>query len=170
MMTNQDQLFNEEMTPYYLNRNLWSGVLFGMGLISFFDEAVFHQLLHWHHFYDKSTTEIGLVSDGFFHAFSWLATVGSLFMVVDLRRRQAFWMKRWIGGVLLGAGAFQLYDGIVQHKMMGLHQIRYGVDLFPYDITWNYLALALMIVGGILLYLTRRRPRKGRETALDVRS
>ena len=91
-------------------------------------------------------------------------------MVADLRRRQAFWMKRWIGGVLLGAGAFQLYDGIVQHKMMGLHQIRYGVDLFPYDITWNYLALTLMIAGGILLYLTRRRPRQGKETALDVRS
>ena len=114
--------------------------------------------------------EIGLVSDGFFHAFSWLASVGGLFMVADLRRRQAFWMKRWIGGVLLGAGAFQLYDGIVQHKMMGLHQIRYGVDLFPYDITWNYLALTLMIAGGFLLYLTRRRPRHGKETALDVRS
>ena len=91
-------------------------------------------------------------------------------MVADLRRRQAFWVKRWIGGVLFGAGAFQLYDGIVQHKMMGLHQIRYDVDLFPYDITWNYLALTLMIIGGILLYLTRRRPRQGKETALDVRS
>ena len=152
-----------------LHRNHWSGILFGIGMVAFIDEAVFHQLLHWHHFYDKSTTEIGLVSDGFFHAFSWLASVGGLFMVADLRRRQAFWMKRWIGGVLLGAGAFQLYDGIVQHKMMGLHQIRYGVDLFPYDITWNYLALALMIIGGILLYLTRRRPRQGKETALDVR-
>ena len=57
-----------------LHRNHWSGILFGIGMVAFIDEAVFHQLLHWHHFYDKSTTEIGLVSDGFFHAFSWLAT------------------------------------------------------------------------------------------------
>ena len=67
-----------------LHRNHWSGILFGIGMVAFIDEAVFHQLLHWHHFYDKSTTEIGLVSDGFFHAFSWLASVGGLFMVADL--------------------------------------------------------------------------------------
>ena len=27
---------------------------------------------------------------------------------------------------------FQLYDGLVQHKLFGLHQIRYGVDLLVY--------------------------------------
>ncbi|MEH7155020.1 DUF2243 domain-containing protein, partial [Neobacillus drentensis] len=95
--------------------NFWSGLLFGIGLVAFIDETVFHQLLHWHHFYDKSTTEIGLVSDGFFHAFSWFATVGSLFMLADLRRRKGWLPKRWLGGVLLGAGGFQLYDGTIQH-------------------------------------------------------
>jgi len=34
------------------------------GVAAFFDETVFHQLLHWHHCYDPSTTEVGLVSDG----------------------------------------------------------------------------------------------------------
>lgn len=55
----------------FANRNMWSGILFGIGLAAFIDEAVFHQLLRWHHFYDKSTTDIGLISDGLFHAFSW---------------------------------------------------------------------------------------------------
>lgn len=87
-------------------RNSWSGFLFGVGLVAFIDEAVFHQLLHWHHFYDKSTTAAGLVSDGLFHAFSWFATIASLFMVADLRRRGGWWVKRWLGGVLLGAGRF----------------------------------------------------------------
>ena len=45
----------------YLSRNLWSGVLFGMGLAAFIDETVFHQLLRWHHFYDKSTTDIKMM-------------------------------------------------------------------------------------------------------------
>lgn len=49
-------------------RNALSGVLFGVGLVAFIDETVFHQLLHWHHFYDLGTPELGLVSDGFFHA------------------------------------------------------------------------------------------------------
>ena len=47
-------------------RSIWSGVLAGVGLVAFIDETVFHQLLHWHHFYDKSTLAIGLVSDGCF--------------------------------------------------------------------------------------------------------
>ncbi|MEH7743475.1 DUF2243 domain-containing protein, partial [Neobacillus drentensis] len=48
---------NNNKTSY--PKNLWSGFLFGIGLVAFIDEAVFHQLLHWHHFYDKSTTAFG---------------------------------------------------------------------------------------------------------------
>ncbi len=137
-------------------RNLWSGVLFGLGLVAFIDEAVFHQLLHWHHFYDLSTPEIGLVSDGFFHALSWAATIGGLFMLADLRRRRAFWQTRWWGGVLLGAGGFQLYDGTVQHKWWGIHQIRYVPDVWIYDVVWNTIAVLLVIAGIILTVRTRR--------------
>src|ERR1041384_913739 len=51
--------------------------LFGLGLIAFVDETVFHQILGWHHFYDRGTTELGLLSDGVFHAVSWFATICS---------------------------------------------------------------------------------------------
>ncbi|WP_458121990.1 DUF2243 domain-containing protein [Paenibacillus sp. Z6-24] len=140
----------------YSKRNMWSGFLFGVGLAAFIDETIFHQLLHWHHFYDLSTTAVGLVSDGFFHAFSWFATIASLFLFADLRRRKALWMMRWWGGVLLGAGLFQLYDGLVHHKLMGIHQIRYNVDLTPYDLTWNIIAVIMIIIGSILVWRTRR--------------
>ncbi|MGD6846722.1 DUF2243 domain-containing protein [Rossellomorea aquimaris] len=135
-------------------RNLWSGILFGMGIVAFIDETVFHQLLHWHHFYDKSTTAIGLVSDGFFHAFSWFATIGGLFMYADLRRKKVLWMKRWWGGILLGAGGFQLYDGTVQHKLMGIHQIRYVENVIVYDIVWNVIAAAMILAGFLLVVNT----------------
>lgn len=144
----------------YSRRNLLSGFLFGLGLVAFIDEMVFHQLLHWHHFYDLSTTSAGLVSDGIFHAFSWLATVGSLFMVADLRRRGAWWLKRWIGGLLAGGGLFNLYDGLIQHKVMGIHQIRYGVDLLLYDLTWNISAAVLLIAGLILIFQTNKTIRR----------
>src|SRR6478735_8639837 len=77
----------------FARRNLCSGILFGLGFVAFLDETLFHQLLHWHKFYDKSTVAVGLVSDGLFHAFSWFATVGGLFLVADLRRRNALWHK-----------------------------------------------------------------------------
>lgn len=135
--------------------NVRSGILFGLGLVAFFDEAVFHQLLHWHHFYDKSTTDIGLVSDGLFHAFSWFATVVSLFMLADLRKRKMWEKRRWIGAAILGAGIFQLYDGLIQHKVMKLHEIRYDVNIFYYDLIWNVSAACMILIGLVLLLKKR---------------
>jgi uncharacterized membrane protein len=140
-------------------RTLLAGALLGLGTAAFVDEAVFHQLLHWHHFYDKSTDEAGLVSDGLFHAFSWFATVASLFGVSELRREGAFWPRRFAAGWLSGAGFFQLYDGLVQHKVFGLHQIRYGVDLVVYDVVWNVVAAGLLLAGLALLAATQRAVR-----------
>lgn len=139
-------------------RSTLSGVLAGLGLVAFVDETVFHQLLHWHQFYDRSTPDVGLVSDGLFHAFGFVAVVAGLFLLADLRRWHALVVRRWVGGVLLGTGAFQLYDGLVQHKVLGLHQIRYGVDLLPYDLTWNVLAAVLVVAGAVLT----RDPRASR--------
>lgn len=137
-------------------KNFWSGFLFGIGFVSFFDEMIFHQLLHWHHFYDRATTHVGMVADGLFHAFSWFATVGSLFLYADLKRCKALVLKSWLGSAIFGIGVFQLYDGLVQHKIFRIHQIRYGVDLLPYDLTWNLTAILLVIVG-LLLILNQHR-------------
>ena len=131
--------------------NFWAGIFFGLGAIAFIDETVFHQLLHWHHFYDKSTLAVGLISDGLFHAFSWFATVARLFIVAHLRKLRAWDKRRWIGAAILGAGVFQLYDGIIQHKIFRLHQIRYDVEIFYYDLVWNVLAIFMILIGWGLL-------------------
>lgn|SRR5690606_2087238 len=146
-------------------RNMWSGILFGVGLIAFIDETVFHQLLRWHHFYDKSTTDIGLISDGIFHAFSWFATIAGLFLFAYLRRRNGLFFQRWLGGVLLGVGVFQLYDGIIQHKWMRIHQIRYVDNVIVYDIVWNVGALIILLIGIYLLFRTSKNSTLKEKTA-----
>ena len=83
-----------------------------------------------------------------------------LVMVGDLQRR-ASCRSEYHRGALLGAGAFQLYDGTVQHKLMGLHQIRYDVDLVVYDWTWNVVAVLLLVAGVGLLYRGRSPARRG---------
>ncbi|WP_106207234.1 DUF2243 domain-containing protein [Kineococcus rhizosphaerae] len=130
----------------------------GVGLAGFLDETVFHQLLHWHHFYDRSTSTAGLVSDGWFHAGSWLAVVAGLFLFADLQRRRVTDRRRVVAGTLLGWGGFQLYDGLVQHKALGLHQIRYGVDLLAYDLVWNGAGLLAVLAGVVVLRRRRRVP------------
>jgi uncharacterized membrane protein len=137
-------------------RTSMAGVLIGIGVAGFVDETVFHQLLHWHHFYDKSTPSWGLVSDGIFHALSWFCIVGGLFAFSDLRRRGAWRGTRLAAGVCLGLGGFNLYDGLVQHKVLHFHEIRYHVSILPYDVAWNVAAAIVLLVG---IALQRRAGR-----------
>jgi uncharacterized membrane protein len=136
---------------------VWTGVLIGVGVAGFIDETLFHQLLHWHHFYDKGSATAGLVSDGFFHAGSWLCIVAGLFLFADLQRRHNVQRSAlWAGGCL-GWGGFQLYDGLIQHKVLGLHQIRYVADVLPYDLVWNTAGVLGLLIGGYLLARPARR-------------
>lgn len=146
-------------------RNVTAGILLGLGTVAFIDEAVFHQLLHWHQFYDLGASGTALVSDGLFHAFSWFATVASLLMVAGLYRERTFWSTAFAAGWLTGAGFFQLYDGLVQHKVLGIHQIRYGVNLLPYDVAWNAIAVVLLVAGSVLWTVTARRAGRRTEHA-----
>jgi uncharacterized membrane protein len=134
-----------------------SGLLSGAGLMGSVDEIVFHQLLGWHSLYDGAGETAALVSDGLLHAVTLAAVVAGLALLAGLRRRGAFDALRWWALLLLGAGAFQLWDGVVDHKLLGLHQIRYGVDTTAYDLAWNASAVALLAAGAALLVRARRR-------------
>ena len=144
--------------PAGRRRLLVSGLLLGLGAAGTIDEIVFHQLLHWHHFYDRASGSAGLVSDGLLHAGTWSATIAGLALLADIRRRRAFAAGTWWGAVLLGAGAFQTWDGVVQHKVLRLHQVRYGVDLTGYDLLWTGAGVLVLLAGAGLLLRGRARP------------
>ncbi|MGK5675309.1 DUF2243 domain-containing protein [Micromonospora sp. URMC 106] len=147
--------------PPDLRRSVLAAAVIGAAVMAAVDEIVFHQLLGWHHFYDRSTRSVGLLSDGLLHSAELLALVGGFFWYADLRRRGALVPRAAWGGFLLGAGAFQLFDGIVDHKVLRLHQIRYGVHLLPYDVVWNVGAVALLLIGAWVTW--RARSRAGRD-------
>lgn len=132
------------------------GVLVGVAVMAAVDEIIFHQILAWHSFYDRSTPDIALLSDGLLHAAELVMMVAGVFLLVDLAQRRALHVPSAWAGVFLGAGGFQLFDGLVNHKLLRLHQVRYDVDLLPYDLAWNVAALILLAVGAILLLRARR--------------
>ena len=141
-------------------RTLLATSMIGVGLMAAVDEIVFHQILGWHHFYDGSTPAVGLLSDGLLHAAELAVLVTGLLLLVRLARRGALAPRSAAAGLLLGAGGFQLFDGLVNHKVLGLHQVRYGVpDLLPYDLAWNLAGAALLAAG--LLALRRSRAEGG---------
>lgn len=86
-----------------------------------------------------------MISDGLLHAAELIALVAGFFLLADLRR----------------AGGFQLFDALVDHKLLRVHQIRYGVDLLPYDIGWVVSGLVLLLAGFVLAVRARSSPRGG---------
>lgn len=132
------------------------GVLLGVGVMAAVDEIIFHQLLAWHHFYDRATPAIGLLTDGLLHAGELVALVAGFFLLLEQRKLGiAKTCSAW-AGFFIGAGGFQLFDGLINHKVLKLHQIRYGVELLPYDVAWNAAALALIAVGTLSWVRQRR--------------
>ena len=141
-------------------KSLLATLMIGAGMMAAVDKIIFHQILGWHHFYDRATPTIGLMSDGFLHAAELILLVAGFFMYSNLLKTRS--LERWWAwaGFFLGAGGFQVFDGIINHKVLRLHQIRYGVDIIPYDIAWISFGCVLIFIGLILLRKARRELQK----------
>jgi uncharacterized membrane protein len=139
---------------------LWPAVLVGIGVAGSLDEIVLHQLLRWHHFYDRGSQAAGLIADGIFHLGSIVVLVAGLVLVVQRWRAGPAPRRRAVAGILVGGGGFNLYDGVVQHKLLGLHQVRAGApDNLPYDAAFITVAAVALLAGLLLLRASPGTPR-----------
>src|SRR5947208_4920291 len=115
MVTSAREALNRRSTPRSV---FWTGFLLGVGIMAFLDETLLHQLLQWHTFYWNTDQHGRILSDGLFHAFSTLVL---LWGALRLWRSRNAWVPpaRYaiVAAIFIGAGAFDLYDGIVQHAL-----------------------------------------------------
>jgi uncharacterized membrane protein len=146
---------------------LLTGILLGIGIVGFIDETVFHQLLQWHNFY-WNTDQFGrILSDGLFHIFSTLLLLwGTIRLWRSSLSWTAFNRKIIVAGILMGAGGFNFYDGIVQHAILHLHLVNEHVCVtplsrsdtilgicrndIPYEIVWDLVGLIVLSLGWFL--------------------
>lgn len=138
-----------------LKRSFTATLPLGIGMMAAIDEVIFHQILAWHHFFDWGTPAFSLLSDGLLHSGELIFFVLGFFMFADLRSRRMLDRTAAWAGFVFGLGAFQLFDGIVDHKLLRLHQIRYVDNLLIYDLIWNVSAL-LLLLAGLLIYRRAR--------------
>lgn len=140
-------------------RTLLGAVLLGIGVMAAVDEIIFHQLLQWHHFFDRSTPTVGILADGLLHSAELIVLAAGFWIMAGQFRQQLVDPLTAWGAFLAGAGGFQLFDGIVDHKVLRIHQVRYVDPLWPYDLAWNGSALVLLAIGLVMLRNSRdRRP------------
>ena len=90
-----------------------------------------------------------------FHVVSTALLVWGTYALV--RNRQQVVPREALGWIVLAAGAFNLYDGTIQHKILRLHQVREGVaNDMPYDVVFLTTAVVLAAIGGALAIAARR--------------
>jgi uncharacterized membrane protein len=138
----------------------WPGIVLGLGLGGFLDGIVLHQIIQWHNMLSSTDRwpvatlegmEANMRADGLFHAATWVLTVLGLWMLWKALHNDAYGSGRaLVGWMLLGWGLFNLVEGIIDHQVMGLHNVREGSNELAWDLGFLAFGVAL-IVGGWLL-------------------
>jgi uncharacterized membrane protein len=141
-----------------------TGVLLGIGIIGFLDEAIFHQLLQWHAFYWATDEHGRILSDGLFHVVSTgLLLWGGFRLWQTPRSLMRSSPGALVAAILIGGGAFNAYDGIVQHVLLHWHlvdeyvcaspQVDNSVTSCPNDIPleiiWIAVGTGLVVIGSL---------------------
>jgi uncharacterized membrane protein len=154
---------------------LLTGFILGVGIAGSLDEILVHQLLQWHKFYWTSSPSVGTFSDGVFHLFTVALLLWGAYR---LWRYRPEWTDRWrawaLAAILIGVGAFNLYDGLVQHLVFHWHLVNEFVcpspyannsiltcpaDL-PYEFGWIAVALVVLAVGLLWRRTQQRQARR----------
>ncbi len=156
-----DESSDRKTTPRFV---FVTGIVLGIGIMAFLDETLLHQLLQWHTFYWNTDQHGRILSDGLFHAFSTLLLLWGAFR---LWRGRAPWnspsRNALVAAILIGAGSFNLYDGIVQHAIFHFHLVNELVcsspasrrdtvlgicrNDVPYEVVFDMIALVVLSTG-----------------------
>lgn len=141
-----------------------AGVVLGASLAGFFDGIVFHQLLEWHHMLSGVPSLAGdlrvqVLADGVFHAVTWVAALVGLALL--WRAREGLGApgggRTLAGAMLLGAGGFNLVEGVVDHHLLGLHHVHpTAAHPLAWDLGFLAVGLALALAGWGLVRAGRR--------------
>jgi uncharacterized membrane protein len=133
------------------------------------DGIALHQLLQVHNMLTSRrpldtlvNAEINMFWDGVFHAGCWALTALGLALLWRAAGRPdvPHCTRTLLGALLLGAGLFNLVEGLLDHHVLHLHQVvqRLGVSVWD----WAFLLLggaAPALLGYALIRSARPRVR-----------
>lgn len=133
-----------------------AATLLGIGLGGMLDGIVLHQILHWHQMLSARTPpktlqamQANMAADGWFHLAAWLVTLAGVLVLWSALRGpgRAPSTRTFAGFLLIGWGAFNLIEGVLDHHLLVLHHVRDLPSHVPF-LDW-----AFVIVSGALVLL-----------------
>jgi len=143
-----------------------AATVLGIGIGGFIDGIVFHQILQWHEMISNKIAPVTYVAksvnmfwDGIFHLFTLIVTVTGIILMWKLLKRKDtdHSGNLFVGGLLLGFGLFNLLEGIADHHVLKLHNVR---EVTPDKQAWNIGFLALSVVLIIVGLLIARQKKQ----------
>ncbi len=154
-----------------------AGILFGLGLGGFFDGILLHQVLQWHHMISSAdpadtvqSLRLNTFWDGIFHASTYVFVVLGLIVLWRKAHASHLWWsgKMLVGSMLMGFGAFNLVEGVVNHHILGIHHVNETVPRMHW-IYWDTGFLiwgAVMLATGYFIFRLGKRQSPGEEAPL----
>ncbi|WP_267289019.1 DUF2243 domain-containing protein [Parachryseolinea silvisoli] len=131
-----------------------AALVLGIGMGGFVDGIVFHQLLQWHQMLsaklppDSVTAKsVNMFWDGVFHLLMLVDVGVGIVLLWWVGRRREADKSGWLlaGGMLAGWGIFNIVEGLIDHQLVGLHNVR---EAAASPETWN---LGFLIVSVLML-------------------
>jgi uncharacterized membrane protein len=128
-------------------RSISPGIVLGLGLGGFIDGIALHQIAQWHNMGSAKVPPITMEAmqqnmgwDGWFHVATLLSHARAGRRLPDFRS--------FTGQLLLGWGAFNLVEGIIDHHILEIHHVR---DLPRHVPIYDWLFLGIGGVGLLLI-------------------
>jgi uncharacterized membrane protein len=137
-----------------------AGIFLGLGLGGFVDGILLHQLLRWHHMLSNirpltnvANENLNMLWDGLFHALDWVFTVVGITLLWRAGGRDDVpWSSQtFIGSILIGAGLFNLVEGLIDHQILGIHHVKSGPNQLAWDVAFLALGALLAVIGWIMI-------------------
>ncbi len=105
--------------------------------------------------------------DGIFHIGAYILTISGLVLLWRAYQQSDSIKssKSLIGSILIGAGSFDLIEGLVDHQILGIHHVKPGVHWFAWDMGFLALGFLLAAIGWLILSRELRLDRPSQKTA-----
>ncbi len=72
------------------------------------------------------------------------------------RRQGVLWSsKTLIGSTLMGAGFFNLTEGLIDHEILGIYHVKPGQNQLAWDLGFLVLGMVLVVVGWVIIIRER---------------
>jgi uncharacterized membrane protein len=151
-----------------------ASMVLGIGIGGFADGIIFHQILQWHEMLSNKFPPNTLVQksmnmfwDGIFHLFTLLATIVGIYLLWRLFKKNNINTSGYLlaGGMLAGWGIFNLIEGIINHHILKIHNVR---ELILNKDLWNYgflfFGIFLLIIGWLII----QKGKKNKNTRVNI--